>query len=159
MSDSLLPHGLQHARLPCPSLSPRVCSNSSPLNWWGFPTLSSSVDPFSPCPSTFSASASFPMHWLSTSSVQSIVASVLPMNIQSWFPLRLTGLISLLFKWLSRVFSSTSMQRHQFFGAQSYLCSNSHICTWLLEKLYLWLYTPLKAKWCLCFLIHFLGLS
>ena len=82
----------------------------------------------------------FQMHWLSTSSAQSIVASVLPMNIQSWFPLRLTGLISLLFKRLSRVFSRTTIQRHQFFGAQSSLWSNSHLCTWLLEKLYLWVF-------------------
>jgi len=90
---------------------------------------------------------------------QSIRASVLPMNIQGWFPLELTGLISLQFKGLSRVFSSTTIQKHQFFGAQPSLWSNSLICTWLLEKPLLWLYGPLPVKWCLCFLICCLGLS
>ena len=97
-SNSLQPHGLQHARLPCPSLSPRVCSNSCPLSWWCHPTTSSSVIPFSSCPQPFPASASFPISWLFASCGQSIEASAsasgLPMNIQDWFPLGLTDLIS-----------------------------------------------------------------
>ena len=98
-----------------------------------------------------------------TSGGQSIGAStstsVLPMNIQGWFPLGLTGLISLLSKGLSRVFSSTTVWKHQFFSAQPFLWSNSYIHTWLLEKPYLWLYGPFSTKWCHCFLIHCLGLS
>ena len=99
VSNSLRPHGLQHARPPCPSLSPGVCSNSCPLSRWCHPTISSSVIPFSSCLPSFPASRSFPMSWLFTSGGQSIgasaSASVLPMNIQDWFPLGLTGLISL----------------------------------------------------------------
>ena len=102
------------------------------------PIFSSSVVPFSSCPQAFPASGSFPMSWLFISGGQSIGASasvsVLPMNIQGWFPLGLTGLISLLSKGLSRVFSNTTAWKHQFFGAQPSLCSNSHIRTWLLEK-------------------------
>ena len=101
---SLWPHRLPHTRLPCPSLSPRVCSNSCPLSRWCHPTISSSVTPFS-CPQSFSASGSFPVSWFFTSSGQSIVAStstsVLPKNSQGWFPLGLTGWISLKFKGLS----------------------------------------------------------
>ena len=119
----------------CPSLSPGVCSKSCPLNQWCHPTISSSVIPFSFCLQSFPTSGSFPMTPLSTSGGQKFgaSASVLPMNIQGWFPLRLTGLISLLFKGLSRVFSSTTVQKHQFFYAQP-LWSNSHICPWLLEE-------------------------
>ena len=99
MFDSLQPHGLQHARLPCPSLSPQACSNSYPLNQWYHPTISSSVAPFSSCPRSFPASGSFPVSKLFISGGQSIgasaLASVLPMNIQGWFPLGLTGLVSL----------------------------------------------------------------
>ena len=135
---TLQPHRLQHARLPCPSLSPRVCSHSCPLNWWWHPTISSSVVPFSSCLQSFWASGSFPVNRLFASGVQSIGASasvsVLPMSIQCCFPLGLTGLISLLSKGLSRVFSSTTIQKHQFFGAQSSLWS--HIYTWLLAKPY-----------------------
>jgi len=138
MSDSLQPHGLQHARLPCPSLSPGVSSNSHPLSWWCHPTISSSVVPFSFCLQSFPASGSFPVSQFFASGGQSTGASaslsVLPMNIQGWFPLGLTGVISLLTKGLSRVFSSTAVQKHQFFGAQPSLWSNSHIHTWLLEK-------------------------
>ena len=119
---SLRPHGLQHARLPCPSPSPRACSNSCPLSWWCHPTISSSASSFSFCLQSFPASGSFPMSQLFTSDGQSIGASasvsVLPMNIQGWHPLGLTGLISLLSKGLSRVFSNTTVQEHQFFGAQ-----------------------------------------
>ena len=122
MSDSLWPHGLQNARLPCPLLSLEVCSNSCPLSWWCHPTISSSASSFSFCLQSFPASASFPMSHLFTSDGQSIgasaSASVLPMNIQGWHPLGLTGLISLLSKGLSRVFSNTTVQEHQFFGAQ-----------------------------------------
>ena len=138
ISDSMRLRGLQHARLPCPSLSPEVCSNSCPLSWWCHPTISSSVFPFFSCPQSLQASGSFPMSWLFTSGGQSIGASasssVLPTNIQDWFPLGLTGLISLLAKWLSRVFSSITVQKHQFFSTQPSLWSNSHIHTWLLEK-------------------------
>ena len=138
MSDSLQPRGLQHARLPCSSLSPRVGLNSYPLSRWCHPTISSSVTPFSSFLQSFPASGSFPMSQLFTSSGQSIgvsaLASVLSKNIQGWFPLGLTGWISLLSKGLSRVFSSTTVQKHHFFGAQSFKWSNSHILTWLLEK-------------------------
>ena len=129
MFNSLRPHGLQHGRLPCPSLSPWVCSNSCPLSQWCHPTISSSVTYFSSCPQSFPASESFPISWLFPSGDQSIgastSASVLPMNIQSWFPSGLTGLISLLSKGLSRVFNST-VQKHQFFSAQPSLWPNSH---------------------------------
>jgi len=110
VSDSLWPHGLQHARLPCPSPSPGACSNLCPLSWWCHTTILSSVIPFSSCLQSFPASGSFLMNWLFASGGQSIgtsaSASVLPMNIQVWFPLGLTGLVSLLFKGLSRVFPS-----------------------------------------------------
>ena len=141
MSDSLQPHELQHAMLPCPSLSPGVCSNSCPLSRWCHPTISFSVTPF--CPQSFPVSVSFLMGRFFESGDQSIGASVsasiLMMNIQGWFPLRLTGQISLLSKELLRVFSSTTVQKHKFFGAQPSLWSNSHIHTWLLEKPQLWL--------------------
>ena len=121
VSDSLEPNGLLHARFPCPSPSPRVCSNSCPLSQWCHPTISSSVAPFS-CPQSYPASRSFPMNWLLAWGGQSIGASVstsaLPMNIQDWFPLWLTGFISLKSKELSRVFSSTTIRKHQFLGTQ-----------------------------------------
>ena len=140
MFHSLWPHGLQHARLPCPSLSPRVCSNSCPLCQWCYLTIWSSATPFS-CPQSFPSNLSqltFPVSQLFVSGGQSIgasaLASVLPVDIQGWFPLALTGLISLLSKRLSRVFSSTTVWKHQFFGTQPSLWSNPHIQTWLLEK-------------------------
>ena len=118
MSDSLWPHQLQHTRLPCPSLSPRVCWNSYPLNRWFYLTISSSAALFTFCLQSFWASGSFAMCQLFASGGQSIgtsaSASVLPMTIQSWFPLGLPGLISLLFKGLSRVFSSTANGKHQY---------------------------------------------
>ena len=128
-SHSLQPHGLQHARLPGHLPPPRACSNSRPLSWWWHPTISSCVVPFSSCLQSFPASGSFPMNWLFTSGGQTIgdSASVLPMNIHSWFPLGLTGLVSLLSKGLSRVFFSTTVQKYQFFGAQSSLWFNFHI--------------------------------
>ena len=143
MSDSLWPHGLQHTRLPCPSPTPGVNSNSCLLSQWCHPTISSSVIPFSSCLQSFPASGSFPMSQFFTSSGQSIGVStstlVLPMNIQNWFPSGLTGLISLQPKGLSRVFSNTTVQKHQFIDAQLSLWSNSHIHIWLLEKPWLWL--------------------
>ena len=115
-------HGLQHARIPCPSLSPWVCSNSCPLSWWCHPTISSSVITFSSCFQSFPVSGCFPMSQFFTSDGQNIrvsdSASVLPMNIQDWSPLGWTGWISLLSKRLSRVFSNATVQKHQFFGAQ-----------------------------------------
>ena len=138
MSNSLQAHGLQHARLPCPLPTLQACSTSCPLSRWCHPTISSSVVPFSPLLQSFPASGSFPMSLIFTSGGQSIgvpaSASVLPKNIQDWFLLGWTGWISLQSKGLSRVFSNTIVQKHQFFGTQLYLLSNSHIHTWLLEK-------------------------
>ena len=138
VSDSFRPQGLQHSRFPCPSPASGACSNSCPLNWWYHPTISSSVIPFSSCPQSFPASGFFPMHQFFTSGGQiigaSASASVLPMNIQDWFPLGLICLISLQSEGLSRVFSSTTVQKHQFFGAQLSLWCSSHIHAWLLEK-------------------------
>ena len=121
--DSLRPHGLQHASLSWPSTSPRACSNLCPSSQWCHPTISSSEVPFSSCFQSFPASGSFLISQLFTSGGQSIgaSASVLPMNIQGWFPLGLTGLISLQSKGLSRVFSNTKVQKHQFFSTQLYL--------------------------------------
>ena len=138
MSDSLRPHGLQHARPRCPSPTPGVYSNSCPSSRWCHPTSSSSVVPFSFCLQSFPASGSFPMSQLFASGGQRIgvsaSASGLPMNIQDWFPLGWTGWISLQSKGLSRVFSNTTVQKHQFFGAQLSSQSNSQIHTWPLEK-------------------------
>ena len=135
VSDSLPPHRLQHTRLPCPSPSPRVCSNSCPLRSWSYPTISASVIPFFSCSQSFPASRSFPLRQLFASGGQNIgvstSASVLPMNIQGWFSWRLTGLVSFLCKGLASVFSSTTVCRHQFFGTQPSLLSNYHIHTWL----------------------------
>ena len=143
LSESLQPHRLQHARPPCPSPTPRVYSNSSPLSRWCHPTISSSVIPFS-CLQTFPASESSLMSQVFTSDDQNIGASasawVLPMNTQDWFPLRWTGLISLQFKGLSRVFSNITVQKNQLFSTQLPLWSNSHIHTQL------WLEGRLSAK-------------
>ena len=134
--DSLQPYGLQHARPPCPSPTPRDYSNSCTLSWWCHPTISSSVISFSSCLQIFPTSGSFPMSQLFTSGGQSIgvSASVLPRNIQDWFALGWAGWLSLLSKGLSRVLSNTRVQKHQFFSAQLSLYSNSHIHIWLLEK-------------------------
>ena len=137
VSDSLWTRGLQHTSLPRPSLSSGAYSNSCPSSWWCHPTTSSSVVPFSSCPQSFPASGSFPVSQLFTSSGESIgvcaSASVLPMNIQGWFPLGLTGLISLQSKEFLRVFSSATVESMNP-SALSFLQSNSHIHTWLLEK-------------------------
>ena len=140
VSNSLRPQGLQHARLPFPSPSPGVFSNSCPLTQWCHPTISSSIVPFSCCLQSFPASGSFPLSQFFPSGGQRIgasasaSASVLPVNIQDWFPLGWTSWISLQSKGLSRVFSNTTVQKHQFFSAQLSLWSNSHIHSWLLEK-------------------------
>ena len=149
MSDSLWPHESQHARPPCLSPTPIVYSNSCSLIRWCHPTILSSVIPFSSCLQSFPATGSFLINQLFASGGQSIgasastSASVLPMNIQDWFPLGLTGLISLQSKALSRVFSNTTAQK-QFFSVQPSLWSNCHIHTWLLEKPKLTI--PLLAK-------------
>ena len=138
VSNSLRPHELQHARPPCPSSSPGVHSNSHPLSRWCHPAISLSVVPFSSCPQSLPASGSFPVSHLFTWGGQSIGVSaspsVLPMNTQDWSPLEWTGWISLQSKGLSRVFSNTTVQKHQFFVAQLSSQSNSHIHTWPLEK-------------------------
>ena len=138
MSDSLWPHESQHARHPCPSQTPGVFSNSCPLSQWCHPAISSSVVPFSSCPQSLPASGSFPMSQLFAWDGQNIgvsaSASVLPVNTRDWSPLGWTGWISLQSKGLSRVFSDTTVQKHQFFSAQLSSQSNSHIHTWPLEK-------------------------
>ena len=122
MSDSLRPHELQHARPPCPSPTPRVYPNACPLSWWCHPTISSSVVPFSSCPQSFPASGSFQMSQLFPSGGQglgvSASTSVLPMNTQDWSPLGWTGWTSLQSKGFSRVFSNTTVQKHQFLSAE-----------------------------------------
>ena len=134
LSDFLQPHGLQHSRLPCASPTPRAYSNSRPSSQWCHPTISSSVISFSFCLQSFPPSGSFQMSQFFTSGGQSIEAStsVLPMNIQDRFPLGWTRWIFLQSKGLSRVFSNTTVQKHQFFSTQLSLWSNSHIHTWLL---------------------------
>ena len=138
VSDSLRPHESQYARPPCPSPTSRVHSNSCPLSRWYYLAISSSVVPFYSCPQSLPASGSFPMSQLFAWAGQSIGVSasalVLPMNTQDWSPLRWTGWISLQSKGLSRVFSNTTVQKHQFFRAQLSSQSIPHIHTWLLEK-------------------------
>ena len=144
VSDSLRPHESQHTRPPCPSPTPGVHPNSCPSSWWCHPAISSSVIPFSSCPQSLSASGSFPMcqlfAWGGQSTGVSASASVLPMNTQGWSPLGWTGWNSLQSKGLSRVFSNTTVQKHQFFSAHTAeelmlsSQSNFHIHTWPLEK-------------------------
>ena len=150
MSDSLQPHELQYARPPCPSPTPGVHPNSCPSSWWCHPAISSSVIPFSSCPQSFPGSGSFPMSQFFTWGGQSIgvsaSASVLPVNTQDWSHLGWTGWIFLQPKGLSRVFSNTTVQKHQFFSVQLSSQSNSHIHTRPLEKPEPWLDGPLLAK-------------
>ena len=150
MSTSLWPHELQHTRPPCPSPTPGVHQNPCPLSRWCHPTIPSSVVPFSSCPQSFPASGSFPMSQLFSSGGQSTgvsaLASVLPMNTQGWSPLGWTGLIFLQSKRLSKIFSNTTVQKHQFFGAQLSLESNFHIHICLLEKPYPWLRRTFVGK-------------
>ena len=138
MSDSLRPHESQHARPPCPSPTPGVHSDSCPSSQWCHPAISSSVISFSSCPQSLPASESLPMSqlfaWGGQSTGVSAVASFLPKKSQGWSPLEWTGWISLQSKGLSRVFSSTTVQKHQFFGTQLSSQSNSHIHAWPLEK-------------------------
>ena len=151
VSESLWPHGLQHTRLPCPSLSPQICSNSCPLSWWCHLTFSSSAALFSFCLQSFLASGSFPVSWLFVSGSQSIgaLASIFPINIQGWFPLGLTGLISLLSMGLSKSLpqhynSKASILWHSAF----FMVQFSQLC--LLEN-HSFDYMKLLPKWCLCF--------
>ena len=138
LSDFLRPHESQHARPPCPLPTPWVHSNSCPSSQSCHPAISSSVIPFSSCPQSFPASESFPISqifaWGGQSTGVSASASFLPKNTQNWSPLECTGWISLQSKELSRVFSNTTVQKHQFFSAQLSSQSNSHIHTWPLEK-------------------------
>ena len=138
VSDSLWPHELQHARPLCPSPTPGVHSDSHPSSQWCHPAIPSSVVPFYSCPQSLPASESFPMSqlfsWGGQSAGVSALASFLPRNTQGWSPLEWTGWISLQSKGLSRVFSNTTVQKHQFFSAQPSSQSNSRIHTWLLEK-------------------------
>ena len=138
ISDSLWPHGLQHIRLPCLSPTPGVYSNSCPSSQWCHPAISFSVVPFSSCPQSLPASGSFTMHQLFSWSGQSIgvsaLVSFLPKKSQGWSPSEWTGWISLQSKGLSRVFSNTTVQKHQFFSIQLSSQSNFHIHTWLLVK-------------------------
>ena len=154
MSDSLRPYELQHTRLPCPSLSLSLFKLKS------IDSVMLSNHLFLCCPllllpslslriRVFSSESALHIRWPSIRA--SVSASVLPMNVQGWCPLGLTSLISLLSKGLSRVFSSTTVWKHQVFGIQPSLWFNSHSRTWLLKKPYLWLHGPLSAKWCLCF--------
>ena len=138
VSDSLQPHEPQHARPPCPSPTPGVYQNPCPSSWWCHPAISSSAVPFSSCLQSFPASGSIPVSQLFAWGGQNIAVSastsVLPMNTQDWSSLGWTGLISLQSKGLSRVFSNTTVQKHQFFSTQLSSQSNSHIHTWPLEK-------------------------
>ena len=163
VADSLQLQGLQHTRPFCPSPSPGVCPSSCPLHRWCHPAISSSDALFSFCPQYFPASGTFPMSQLLASSDQntgaSTSASVLPMSIQDWFPLRLIGLISLLSKGLSGVFSSTTVGRHQFFWHSAFFTVqlSQPLCDhWEDQSLD---YTDLCRYWCLCFSTHCLGLS
>ena len=138
MSDSLRPRESQHARPPCPSPTPGVHPNLRPSSQWCHPAITSSVVPFSSCPQSLPATGSFPMSQLFSWGGQSIgvsaSGSVLPMNTHDWSPLGWTGWIFLQSKGLSRIFSNSTVQKHQFFGAQLSSQSNSHIHTWPLEK-------------------------
>ena len=138
MSDSLQLHESQHTRPPCPSPTPGVHSDTHSLSQWCHPAISSSVVPFSSCPQSLPASESFPMSqlfaWGGQSTGISALALFLPKNTQGWSPSEWTGGISLQSKGLSRVFSNTTVQKEQFFGAQLSSWSNSHIHTWPLEK-------------------------
>ena len=162
VSDSLQPRGLQHTRPPCPSPTPRVYSNSCPLSRWCHPTIASSVIPFSSCPQSFPASGSFQMSQFFASSGQSTgvsaSTSVLPMNTQDWSPLGWTDLISLLSKGLLSLLqhhsSKASILQHSVF----FTVQLSHLYM-ITGKAIARLYRPFLAKWCLCFLIHCVGLS
>ena len=160
MFNSLLPHGLQHTEVLCPPWFPGVCSNSCPLNQWFYVTISSSVAPFSSCLQSFPASRSLPMSLLLTSCGQSIgaSASVLSMNIHGWFPLGLADLISLDSKGLSRVFSSTTTQKHQFFITQPFYGTTLTAIHYYWKK-HNFDYMDLCQQWSLCSLMCCLDLT
>ena len=162
MSDSLWPHGLQLTRPPCPSPPPRVCPSSCSLHQWCHPATLSSDALFSFCPQSFPASGTFLISYLFASDTQntgaSASASVIPVNIQGWSPLRLTGLIILLSKGLSGAFSSTTVRRHHYFGILTFLQSSSHNRMWPVGRPQPWLYRPLSTEWCLFFSTYCLGL-
>ena len=164
VSDSLCPHDLQHTRPPCPSLSPWVCSNLCPLSQWHHPNISSCVAPFSSCPQSFPASESFAMNRLFTSDSQSIgtlaSALVFPMNIQGRFPLGLIGLISLLSKGLSRVFSRTTGE-FKSISSLAFSLLHGSVLTSVHDYWKNRSFDYMDFHWqsCLCFLIHCLGLS
>ena len=150
VSKSLRPHESQPTRPPCPSPAPRVHSDSRPSSQWFHPAISSSVIPFSSCPQSLPASESFPMSqlfaWGGQSTGVSALSSFLPKKSHGWSPLEWTGWISLQSKGLSRAFSNTTVQKHQFFSTQPSSQSNSHIHTWPQEKPQPWLDGPLLAK-------------
>ena len=156
------PMNCSKPRLPVSHYFPEFAHVHVHWNQWFYPAISFSVFPFSSFPQSFPTFKFFPLSWLFTSGGQSIGAStsapVIPMNIQGWFPLGFTDLNSLLSKGLLTVFLITTIQKHHFFGSQTSLWSNSHIHIWLLERLWLRLYGLLLEKWCLCFLMHCLGL-
>ena len=162
VSDSLHRHGLQHTRLPCPSLSPGVCSNSCPLSWWCYPTISSSVTSFSSCFQSFPASGSFPMSWLFTSGGQSIgvYLSISPSHDYS-------GLISFRIDWFDHLAVQGALKSLQHHGSKaSVLQCSAFFYGPTLTSVHdywknhsFWLDGPLLAKWCFCFLICCLGLS
>ena len=160
MSESLEPHGLQHARLPCPSPSPGVCSRSCPLNWCCHPTISSSFTLFSFCLQSFLASGSFPVSWLFASAQQSIGASastsVLPVNIQGWFPLGLTGLISLLYKGPSRVCGY--IYAMEYYAATKRNTSESMLMRWMKLEPITQSEVSQKEKSKYCLLTHLSGI-
>ena len=162
MSNCLWPHGLQHTRLPCPSPTPRAYSNSCPSRPWCHPTTWSSAVLFSSCPQSFPASGSFPLSQFFTSGGQRIgalaSASVLPMNIWNWFSLGWTGWISLLSKILSRIFSNTTVQKHQFFGV-SFLYSQTLTSIHDYWKNHSFDWMDLCQQSNVCFLICCLGWS
>ena len=159
MSNSLWPNGQQHARPLCLLPSPEVCPSSCPLHWWCYPATSSSDSLFS-CPQSFPTSGTFPVSQLFALDDQttgvSASALVLLTSVQGWFSLRLTGFIYLLFRGLSRVFSSTTVRRHQFFALRLlYGPALTDVLT--TGKIIAWLYRPLSAEYCLCFSTHCLS--
>ena len=161
VSNSSRLHRPQNFRPLCPSLSPGVFSSSCPLHWWCHPTILSSASLFSFWHQSFPALGSFPMSWLFSSGGQNTgaSASVLPMSIQGWFPLKLTGWISLLSKGLSRVFSSTTIRKHQFFSGLPSLWSrfqHQYVTAGETMALTIWNFV---SKWCLCFSTNCLDLS
>ena len=161
MSNSVWPNGQQHARPLCLLPSPEVCPSSCPLHWWCYPATSSSDSLFS-CPQSFPTSGTFPVSQLfalddQTTGVSSS-ALVLLTSVQGWFSLRLTGFIYLLFRGLSRVFSSTTVRRHQFFVLRL-LYSPALTDVLTTGKIITWLYRPLSAEYCLCFSTHCLSIS